>query len=280
MGKADSFHVSFTTGLRCGHARMIDAADLVELRAAKGLLENPGLAARLTGFLGAPIEQGFKLLPDRWSKAVQNAVDISLKRALEIAVASLGRGPGRARRGRRLHRAAVIGTGGLGSAFGLAALPLELPVSTTIMLRSIADVARSEGEDLERPETRLACLEVFALGGDSPADDAVETGYYAVRAALAATLADAATHLSQKGLSAEGGPALVRFLAAIGSRFGIVVSEKAAAMAVPAIGALGGGVVNALFIDHFNNMARGHFKIRRLERKYGKPLIRETYERL
>ena len=105
---------------------------------------------------------------------------------------------------------------------GLAALPLELPISTTIMLRSIADVARSEGEDLDQPESKLACLEVFALGGSSPADDSVETGYYAVRSALATTLADAAQHISQRGLSTEGAPALIRFLAEIASRFGIV----------------------------------------------------------
>ncbi len=259
---------------------MISPEDLSELKAAKALLENPGLAARVTGMLGAPIERGFQLLPEKWSSAVQSAVEISLNRALNIAVASLGRKPERKMPRARLHRAAVIGTGGLGGAFGLAALPLELPLSTTIMLRSIADVARSEGEDLGRPETKLACLEVFALGGNSSSDDSVETGYYAVRAALATSLADAAQHISQKGLSAEGAPALVRFLAGIASRFGIVVSEKTAAMAVPAIGAVGGGVVNALFIDHFNSMARGHFKVRSLERKYGRQLIQATYQSL
>ena len=259
---------------------MISPDDLSELKAAKELLENPGLAARVTSMLGSPIERGFQLLPEKWSSAVQSAVEISLNRALNIAVASLGGRPeGKIRRA-RLHRAAVIGTGGLGGAFGLAALPLELPLSTTIMLRSIADVARSEGEDLDRPETKLACLEVFALGGNSSADDSVETGYYAVRAALATSLADAAQHIAQRGLSTEGAPALVRFLAAIASRFGIVVSEKAAAMAVPAIGAVGGGVVNALFIDHFNSMARGHFKVRSLERKYGRQLIQEAYQNL
>ena len=38
-------------------------------------------------------------------------------------------------------------SGAAGGAFGLASLPVELPVSTTIMLRSIADIARAEGED-------------------------------------------------------------------------------------------------------------------------------------
>jgi len=33
-------------------------SDLADLKRAKELLENPGLAAKLTGMLGAPIEKG------------------------------------------------------------------------------------------------------------------------------------------------------------------------------------------------------------------------------
>ena len=54
--------------------------------------------------------------------------------------------------------------GGFGGLFGAFALPIELPFTTTLMLQSIADIARHYGEDLARPEARLACLEVFALG--------------------------------------------------------------------------------------------------------------------
>ncbi len=39
-------------------------------------------------------------------------------------------------------------TGGVSGFFGLAALPVELPVTTTLMLRAIADIARHNGEDL------------------------------------------------------------------------------------------------------------------------------------
>jgi hypothetical protein len=42
----------------------------------------------------------------------------------------------------------VATTGGVGGLFGLPALAIELPISTTIMLRSIADIARSEDEDI------------------------------------------------------------------------------------------------------------------------------------
>jgi hypothetical protein len=55
------------------------------------------------------------------------------------------------------------------------------------------------------------------------------------------------------------------------------VSEKAAAQAIPAIGAAGGAIVNTLFIDHFQDMARGHFIVRRLERKYGEAIVEKTY---
>ena len=73
---------------------------------------------------------------------------------------------------------------------------------------------------------------------------------------------------------------LVRLIATLASRFGIIVSEKVAAQAIPLIGAAGGALINKIFIDHFQNMARGHFIIRRLERRYDKDLIRQEYDKL
>ena len=66
---------------------------------------------------------------------------------------------------------------------GLAALPIELPVTTTLMLRAIADIARHHGEDLSTLEARLACVEVFALGATA-AERRMDVGYYASRALL------------------------------------------------------------------------------------------------
>jgi hypothetical protein len=64
-----------------------------------------------------------------------------------------------------LHKALAATSGAVGGSFGLAALPIELPISTVIMLRSIGDIARADGEDLRDPDTALNCLQVFALGG-------------------------------------------------------------------------------------------------------------------
>jgi hypothetical protein len=55
------------------------------------------------------------------------------------------------------------------------------------------------------------------------------------------------------------------------------VPQKAAAQAVPVIGAAGGAAVNVLFINHFQDMARGHFIVRRLGRTYSADMVRREY---
>jgi hypothetical protein len=251
--------------------------DLERLASAKRLLEHPGFGARVINLFGAPIEKGFRLLPAGWRGTVQDATHAALEKALRVAVRSLNT-PLRRVSSNRLHKITVAATGAAGGAFGLAALPIELPVSTIIMLRSIADIALSEQEQLDTTEARLACLEVFALGGPTRKDDAAETGYFVVRAALARSISEAAAYVAERGIAQEGAPAIVRWMAQIASRFGIVVSQKVAAGAVPVIGAVGGAAINTLFIAHFQSMARGHFIVRRLERRYGPENVRSTYQ--
>ncbi len=255
------------------------ARDLSDLRYAKQLLEHPGLAARITAILGTPVEKGFRLLPERWSESVQEATRTALERALNFAVRTL-HDKAHKRSSDFIHKMMVAASGGVGGAVGLSGLALELPISTMIILRSIADIARSEGEPVKEIEAKLACLEVFALGGSSPRDNAAETGYFAVRIALARAVSEAAQFVAQRGLAEEGAPALVRLIGSIAARFGTVVSEKVAAQAVPVIGAAGGALINTLFIHHFQDVARGHFIVRRLERVYGADAVRSRYEQL
>jgi len=257
----------------------LSESDLADLKRAHELLETPGLTAKITSALGTPIEKGFELMPTKWREAVHKASEAALMKALAVAVKSLGDQPERASSD-RIHKIAAAASGAVGGAFGLPALAVELPVSTTIMLRSIADIARSEGEDPQTVETKLACLTVFALGGKSSSDDAAESGYFAVRAGLATAVTEAARYLAEKGVGAGGAPALVRLISMLAARFGVVVSEKAAAQAVPILGAAGGAMINTLFIGHFQDMARGHFIVRRLEQVYGVEVVKRAYERI
>ena len=250
--------------------------DISRLKHAIDLLENPGLAAKLTNVIGMPFEKAFDYLPAKWTGAIQTITRKSLHHALDVAVKTIGHSEKKASRD-TLHKFLVAASGGIGGAFGLPALAIELPTTTVIMFRSIADIARSEGEDVQRIETRLACLEVFALGGSSGKDNSSESGYYAVKALLAKQVSEAAKYIVEKGIAEEGAPVLVRLIATIASRFGVTVSQKAAASAVPVIGAAGGALINTIFIDHFQNMARGHFIMRSLESKYGADYVKISY---
>jgi hypothetical protein len=252
--------------------------DLAALRRAVQSLEHPGLAARLTNLVGKPIEMLGHALPAPASQAIAAATTKGLEVALQVALRTMRPTP---RAGSRLlHKALATASGAAGGAFGLAMLPIELPVSTVIMLRSIADIARSEGEDLSDPEAALSCVQVFALGGRAGSDDASESGYFAVRSMLARSVTEAARFIAERGVIREGAPVLVRFITLVASRFGVVVTQKVAAQALPVVGALGGAAVNYAFIEHFQDVARGHFTVRRLERIYGKDLVRQEYERI
>ena len=255
----------------------LSTSELIELARAKDLLENPGLAARVSNFVGIPIENALKKLPESWSATVNDVARKSIEKALDIALLTMDRNE-RVSPSNWWHKLAVVATGAGGGAFGLPALALELPVTTTIMLRSIADIARSEGEDLRCPDVKLQCVQVLTLGGTSKSDDTTESGYFAARAALAKAVSEAAAHVTKKGLSQQGAPAIVRLISQVASRFSIVVSEKAAAQAVPLVGAFGGAAINTLFIDHFQDMGRGHFIVRRLERLHGQEEVRRRYE--
>lgn len=246
--------------------------DCEALADARRRLSGPGLAVRLADALGTPVEALARVLPERLRERLDRAVEKAMQRALGAALSSLRPLPS----AMRTHRLLGGVSGAVGGFFGLPALALELPVSTVLMLRAIADIARREGEDLDDIEARLACLEVFALGGPGKGDDAAETGYWTSRLALGQMVGEAQRHIVHQGLSA-GGPALSSAIHQIVSRFGVAVSNKAAAQLVPVIGAAGGAALNLAFLAHFESIARGHFTIRRLERRYGTENVAMAY---
>jgi hypothetical protein len=262
---------------------LISSEDEAALREAVAALEHTSFAGRLTQMIGRQIDFAGKLVPPPISGAVGKAVTLALKAAMRVALTGLssstvGRSPTGDRR--NLHRVLVTASGAVGGAFGLVTLPVELPVSTTLILRSIAEIARGEGENLKDPEAALACLEVFALGGQAGSSDLVEGGYFALRGFLAKSVSEAARHIAVRGIGGETAPILLRLMSQIAARFGMVVSQKIAAQTIPVLGAVGGGAVNLAFARHFQTLARGHFIVRRLERAYGQAPVRAAYERI
>ena len=256
----------------------ISFEDQQTLAEAVRLLEYTSLAARLTNLVGATLGAAGNLVPQAVRKVVSKAVDIALRTAMRSALRSM-----RAKRGAAAshsHLSLATLSGAAGGALGIAALPIELPVSTVLILRAIADIARSEGEDLNDPAVAIACMEVFALGGNSPTDDSMDSGYFTVRAVLAKSVTEAAKYLAAQGAAKDSAPILIKLISEIAARFGVIVTHKVAAQSVPVIGALAGAGINYAFMAHFQGLARGHFAVRRLERRYGPPVVRAEYEKL
>lgn len=260
--------------------------DWADLQRAVALLESPTLTAKMANLIGSPLEFAVKKLPNVVSRRIHGAVEAALFKSAQAALWSMDNTPGKTA-STRWHKLAAATSGAVGGAFGFTSLFIELPVSTTIMMRSVADVARSEGFDLRELSTRHACLEVFALGGNSGKDDASETGYYVTRGFTAEVMRHLSAELAGRVASGggvmigltpkEAGKWLAKIVEKVAARFGVVVTEKFAAQAVPIIGAVTGATLNTMFTDYYQDMARGHFIVRRLERTYGYETVRAAY---
>jgi len=256
----------------------LNKADSAALEAAVSALEKTSFAKRLAHLAGRRIGFAGRIMPPKLQQASALAARSALFGAMNVALASLKGKPIADTRLR--HRQLAMVSGALGGALGLASLPIELPISTTIMLRAIADIARAEGEDLADPAAAMACLEVFALGGRGDDEKIMEGGYLALRGLFAKSVSDAAAYVARSGVASESAPALARLIGMISARFGVVVSQKTAAQAAPVIGAISGAVVNLAFTEHFQTLASGHFTVRRLEREYGPHEVQAEYARI
>lgn len=251
--------------------------DLKLLEEAKSTMHNLSWAMRNINLVGDTIESKIKLVPEKYIQKLQTATESILMGIVKTNLLTISKNKKFSKPSSKTYKAVVTGSGFLSGLFGSASgigTPIfisELTLTTKFIMRSIMDIARSQGEDLYSTDTQMACLEVFALGGDSKNDDGLETSYYTLRAGLSSFINNA---------SLSGSGAIANLISKIATRYSITISEKFVAQALPIVGGIGGGTINYVFIDHFQNMATAHFTLKKLERKYGKALIEATFEDL
>ncbi|HEX9828321.1 MAG TPA: EcsC family protein [Flavobacteriaceae bacterium] len=272
---------------------IISEEDLQTIKKAKYDMENLGWAIKQVNKVGSTLESGSKYIPNWTLSFIQRSTEKILLGILKANLLTISKRKTFKKPSNKTYKAIVTGSGVAGGFFGsttgigTAIFVSEMTISTKFIMRTILDIARSQGEDINSLEGQLQCLEVFALGGQSKNDDGMETSYYLTRAALSSTLMNvtasginAAIKAAAKSASAMGSNAVTKFIAQIATRFSVLITEKFVAQALPIAGAVGGGTINLVFVNHFQKMANAHFNLRRLERKYGKDLVMKTYENI
>ena len=245
------------------------------------LLEKDNFSDQAMGIIGKVLGPGVDLVarftPGQVRETLTSVLDTALAKAFDTVLLSVDRrGDGltglnwldRSLSSKWIDRAAATVSGALGGSGGIATTIIEMPITTAFLMRAIAQIAVREGEDLNSDEGKLQCLQIFALG--SPTSGELDGGYYAMRVGLAEFL----PKMVEKPLS----ELLPKLIFKIAERFQVSVATKLSAQSIPAIGAVTGAAINLAFITHFEDRARGHFTVRRLERKYGVGAVRTAYQ--
>ncbi len=272
-------------------ANIITPEDLNTLKQAKHDMQNISWAIRGVNKIGNTVETGIKHVPEKVLVKVQSITQNVLLKIIKANLLTIQKNKTFKKPSKNTYKSIVTGTGALSgffgatTGFGTAIFASEVTLTTKFLMRTIMDIARSEGEDIYTLEGQMACLEVFALGGDSTADDGMEMSYYTTRIALNSVLKNmtaAGTKVGIdsliKGASAAGSGVMGSFISKIASRLSLLISEKFLAQALPIVGAIGGGSLNYVFVTHFQKMATAHFTVRRLERKYGDEVVKVAYQ--
>ncbi len=256
-------------------------------------MQNLGWAIRNVNKIGNTVETGINYVPEKALVKVQKITEKVLLKVVKANLLTIKKNQTFKKPSINTYKSIVTSTGALSGFFGsstglgTAIFASEVTLTTKFLMRTIMDIARSEGEDIYTLEGQMACLQVFALGGDAKDDDGMETSYYTTRMALNSALKNVSTASIKmsldnlvKGVGVLGSNVVGNFLSKIATRLSLLISEKFLAQAVPVVGAIGGGGLNYVFVDHFQRMATAHFRVRRLERKYGEDVIKSIYQDL
>jgi hypothetical protein len=201
-----------------------------------------GGGVRLLAMLGGQAEDLLDRLPAQVRDGLNAATQQALKVAMQTAHKSRGAVPDQKAWVNTGVTAAMGAVGGLG---GLSSALVELPVTTTVLLRSIQGVAAEHGFDPASENVQFDCIRVFASAGPLAADDGADLGFLSVRLTLS-------------------GSAMQKLLASVAPKLAAVLGQKLAAQTVPVLGAVAGATVNYVFSSYYQQIAHVHFGLRRL----------------
>ncbi|MBI1218996.1 MAG: staphylolytic protease PREPROENZYME LASA [Rhodobacteraceae bacterium] len=206
-----------------------------------------GLVMSIVNAAGTRIESRLELLPDGVKDRIETVAAKALNRSYRLAGHTVVAGP---KLGERGHLALATLSGALGGFGGFASAVAELPVTVTVIFRSLQRIAAEYGYDPQDEAVRLECLQVFGSGSPLERDDGVNTSFLGARVTIT-------------------GATLNRVIATVAPRFATVLGEKLAAQAVPLLGSFAGAGINYAFVSYYQEMAHVRFGLKRLADVHG-----------
>lgn len=201
-----------------------------------------GIGIQLLNLIGGQAESLLARLPPEIRGRLAEQTDRALRAAMSAAHGSrevVGESPG------WMSRVVTTALGGVGGMGGLPTALAELPVTTTVLLRAIQDVAIEHGFDPAEAGVQYDCIEVFAAAGPLDHDDGSDLAFLSTRVAVTGT-------------------ALQALLTRVAPRLATVLGQKLAAQTVPILGAAAGAATNYAYTSYYQQMAHVHFGLRRL----------------
>jgi len=209
---------------------------IARYRAASG----PGM--QLLNLLGGSVDDLIQQLPVAVQDRLTGATEKALNIALGVATESRRAVPDQAG---WLNSAVATTMGAVGGFGGISSSLIELPVTTTILLRAIQGVAVDQGFEVESEAVRFDCIRVIGSAGPLARDDGTNLGFLSARITLT-------------------GATMQRVIATVATRFAAALGHKLAAQTVPVLGALAGAATNYVYTSYYQEMAYIHFRLRRL----------------
>lgn len=236
----------------------------------------------------------------KWLKAgIEKALTPILTRANNaVALSHAGTDPtwanwvGARFSGPTFHKVATAASGAIGGSLGPLTAVGDVIISTSLIMRSIQEIARDYGEDLANPEALADCLSVLAMGGPRSDDDDLDSAFWNMRAGLKLGIREKVvlkvvetglkTEAAQKVLSAQAVSEIIQSAAftKIIERFGIATQAAFAEKAVPIIGGVAGAVVNYQFLSYYQKMAHVLYRLKAIETRYEQGQVVSCYLRV
>ncbi|WP_415129999.1 EcsC family protein [Paracoccus sp. (in: a-proteobacteria)] len=218
-------------------------------RLARRYLKAGGVAMELLNAVGGRAEGLIEKLPAPVRKRMDGVTHAALDRAFDAA--SRSRGMVRDR-GDWFNRVLSTASGAAGGLAGLAGAAMELPVTVTLLLRAILDIAAEHGFDPDSDAVRHEALHVFASAGPLAQDEGADLGLLAARMTIT-------------------GQTIQTLIAKVAPRLSASLAQKLAAQAVPILGAVAGAGINYSFTRYYQEIARVQFGLMRLSQESGLP---------